>query len=246
MNVEYYKWHSHHLEREMELKVYGHGGKPVILFPTQGGRFFQAEDEGIIETVSNLMDSGRIMLIAVDSVDYEAWSNKDADPSQRGLRNLQYEDYMLKEVIPFIHGRLANENVKAGCTGFSLGGYHAANYFFRHPQVFDMVIAISGFYNLKLLVGDYMDEQVYANSPNLYLGDMVDENHLNLLREGKIVICSGQGAWEEEMLEETLTLKHILEMKAIPAWIDIWGKDVTHDWPWWRKMLPYFMEKLDL
>jgi esterase/lipase superfamily enzyme len=50
--------------------------------------------------------------------------------------------------------------------------------------------------------------------------------------------------WEKEMLEETLTLKTILEQKNIPAWVDIWGEDVNHDWPWWRKMLPYFIEKL--
>ena len=28
--------------------------------------------------------------------------------------------------------------------------------------------------------------------------------------------------------------------------IDFWGGDVNHDWPWWKKMLPYFLEKLDL
>jgi len=37
-----------------------------------------------------------------------------------------------------------------------------------------------------------------------------------------------------------------LEMKNIPAWIDIWGQDVNHDWPWWRKMLPYGLSKMSL
>ena len=31
MNVEYHKFYSSHLGREMEYKVYGHGGKPVLL-----------------------------------------------------------------------------------------------------------------------------------------------------------------------------------------------------------------------
>jgi esterase/lipase superfamily enzyme len=39
-------------------------------------------------------------------------------------------------------------------------------------------------------------------------------------------------------------LKTILEAKAIPAWIDLWGHDVNHDWPWWQKQLPYFLNKL--
>ena len=29
--------------------------------------------------------------------------------------------------------------------------------------------------------------------------------------------------------------------KNIPAWIDYWGYDVNHDWPWWRKQMPYFL-----
>jgi esterase/lipase superfamily enzyme len=48
------------------------------------------------------------------------------------------------------------------------------------------------------------------------------------------------------MLEDSLALKHILEQKNIPHWIDIWGNDVNHDWPWWHRMLPYFLDKLEL
>ena len=244
MNIAYHKWHSPHLDRDMELKVYGHAGKPFIIFPTQAGRFFQAEDEGIMESVSGFINDGRIHMIAVDSIDNESWSNRGLHPHQRGLRHNQYENYILYEVIPFIRNRPGMANTKIGCTGFSMGAYHAANFFFKHPDLFDTVIAISGFYNLKMLVGDDVDDLVYFNSPNLFLKNLEDQEILNKLRDSKIVICSGKGAWEEEMLEETLTLKTILEQKSIPAWVDIWGEDVNHDWPWWRKMLPYFVDKL--
>ena len=40
MNIEYHKHYSGHLSREMEFKVYGHGGMPVLLIPCQGGRLF--------------------------------------------------------------------------------------------------------------------------------------------------------------------------------------------------------------
>jgi len=244
MNIEYHKWYSQHLDRMMELKLYGHSGKPFIIFPTQGGRFFQAEDEGIMNAVKGFIEEGRINMIAVDSIDNESWSNMIIHPYDRGLQNIRYEKYILHEVVPFIRHRFGMVDAKIGCTGFSMGGYHAANFLFKHPDWFDVVIAISGFYNLQMFVGDYVDDQVYFNSPNLFLKNIEDTEILNQLRNSKIVICSGQGAWEEEMLEETLTLKTILEQKGIPAWVDIWGKDVNHDWPWWRKMLPYFIEKL--
>jgi esterase/lipase superfamily enzyme len=58
------------------------------------------------------------------------------------------------------------------------------------------------------------------------------------------VICAGQGAWEEAMNADIARLRTILEQKNIPAWVDLWGHDVNHDWPWWRKMMPYFLGKL--
>ena len=40
MKVEYYKEYSHELNRDMEFKVFGHAGKPCLVFPSQDGRFF--------------------------------------------------------------------------------------------------------------------------------------------------------------------------------------------------------------
>ena len=37
MKIEYHHHYSGYLGREMEFKVYGHGGKPVIFIPCQGG-----------------------------------------------------------------------------------------------------------------------------------------------------------------------------------------------------------------
>ena len=46
------------------------------------------------------------------------------------------------------------------------------------------------------------------------------------------------------MIEETLALKHILEEKHIPAFVDVWGKDVNHDWDWWYVQMPYFLDRI--
>ncbi|MGB9664797.1 MAG: hypothetical protein ACPL25_07770, partial [Ignavibacteria bacterium] len=99
-------------------------------------------------------------------------------------------------------------------------------------------------YHLRMFIGDYYDNYVYFNSPIYFLPNLDDERILELYRKSKIVICCGQGAWEDEMLQDTLALKRILESKKIPAWIDIWGYDVNHDWPWWNKQLPYFLERM--
>ncbi len=127
-----------------------------------------------------------------------------------------------------------------------MGGYHAANVVFKHPDVFDTVIALSGLYGPQYFVGDYVDDSVYFNFPLLYLPNLTDPWYLDHFRKSHIIICTGQGAWEEDCLRETRALEQILQALDVPAWIDYWGYDVNHDWPWWRKQLPYFLSTLDL
>ena len=56
----------------------------------------------------------------------------------------------------------------------------------------------------------------------------------------KIHILSGQGAYEAP--EASKSFARILDAKGIPLRLELWGADVNHDWPWWRKMLPYAID----
>jgi esterase/lipase superfamily enzyme len=144
--------------------------------------------------------------------------------------------------VPWVRATIGWQTMWA--TGCSMGGYHAANVTFRHPDAFDGLIAISGLYQLRHFIGDAMDEAVYYQSPIHYLPDLDDPWYLERLRAAKLCFVCGQGAWEDEMLEDTRTMERILAAKGIPAFVDIWGHDVNHDWPWWRKMLPYELERM--
>ena len=44
MRVEYFKEYSNCLNRDMEFKVYGHAGMPLLVFPAQDGRFYDFEN----------------------------------------------------------------------------------------------------------------------------------------------------------------------------------------------------------
>jgi esterase/lipase superfamily enzyme len=246
MQIEYHKWFSHRLGQDMELKVYGYYGKPVLVFPAQGSRFYEFEDMGMVEAVASFVEAGQVKLFTVDSVDAQSWANEWSHPGDRARRHEDYDRYIVEEVVPFMRQHSGNTQERFMTTGVSMGGYHSANFFFRHPDIFDTVIAISGLFRLNHFIGDYVDDNVYFNSPLAYLPNLTDPAILDLLRNSRIIICAGQGAWEDEMLHDAQALRGILEAKNIPHWIDIWGSDVNHDWPWWRKMLPYFLEKLEL
>jgi esterase/lipase superfamily enzyme len=244
MNVEYHKQWSPSLNQDMELKVYGHAGKAMVVFPTSGGRFYQYEDFGMVEACRPFIDEGKIKIFAVDSVDHQTWFNHGAHPADRARRHNDYDRYIVEEVAAFIqeHGSSTDKYVATGC---SLGAYHAANFFFRHPDIFDTVIARSGLYSLHFSVGDYMDENVYFNSPLAYLPELEDDWYLDQYRQSQIIICSGQGAWEDGQ-DDAHAIQSILGSKGVPCWVDFWGHDVNHDWPWWRKQMPYFLGHLEL
>jgi esterase/lipase superfamily enzyme len=246
MNIDYHRWYSSNLGQDMELKVYGHYGKPLLVFPAQGGRFFEFEDFGMVTAIRHLIDGGKVKVFTVDSIDNQSWANFAAHPSDRARRHEDYDRYITTEVMPFIRQHCGNPELKAITTGCSMGGYHCANFFFRHPDLFDGMISLSGLFQLQMFVGDYGDDNIYFNSPLQYLKHLNDPWYLDQYRRSSIVVCVGQGAWEEGMIADAHALKQILEDNSIPAWIDFWGYDVNHDWPWWRKQLPYFLEKLHI
>jgi len=244
MHTEYHKWWSPRLSQDMELKVYGHYGKPVIVFPAQGGRFYEYEDFGMVEALRPFIDDGKIKLFTVDSIDYQSWANWSAHPADRARRHEDYDGYIVHEVAPFIDQHCGGQGQKMIATGCSMGAYHAANIFFRHPDLFDTVIALSGLYQLDMFIGDYSDDLIHFNSPLRYLPQLNDPWFIDQYRQSNIIICCGQGAWEDAMLADTCALQQVLAEKNIPAWVDIWGLDVNHDWPWWRKMAPYFLGRV--
>ena len=246
MNVRYFKEYSRILDRDMEFKLYGSGGKPCFAFPPQNGRFFDFENYGMVDTIAPWVEEGRVMVVGVDAIDGETWSNAEADPRQRLELQERWFAYVTDELLPRVY-ELGAANVKAMTTGCSMGALHAANFFFRRPDLFDTVISLSGLFDANFFFGNYHDDLTYANSPLQFLPNMpADHPWLDLYRQSNIVICSGQGAWDEEMMAHERRLESILHVKGVPVWADYWGLDVCHDWPWWRKQLPYFFSNLPL
>ena len=245
MKTQELKQFSEHLNQDMELKIYGTGGKPVLVFPTLKGRYFDFENFGVVESVQSLIDEGKIILIAVDSIDDQSLANELISPSQRIQRHEEYDHYIIKELIPFIQNNVA-PNKKLFTAGCDMGGYHAVNFFFRYPDAFDGTISMSGWFQLEQFVGSFLNSSVYFHSPLRYLPNLTDDWYLDKFRESQIVICVGQGRWEEMPLANAHALEQVLNEKKIPCWFDYWGMDVDHDWPWWRKQFPYFLNHLNL
>lgn len=241
MEVQYHRHYSQSLKRDMEYKTYGTEGHPVLAFPSQDGRFFDYENFGMIDVLSGWIESGRLRVVCCDGIDGETWSNRNGDPRHRIELHEHWYDYIIEELLPAVRNVPGETFISTGC---SMGAFHAANFFFRRPDIFDTVIALSGLYHASYGFPGYSDELTFMNSPQDFLREMpADHPWIDLYRKSRIYICVGQGKWEDELLESTRQLDRVLREKSIPAFVDYWGYDVDHDWPWWRKQLPYFMEK---
>jgi len=113
----------------------------------------------------------------------------------------------------------------------------------RFPDLFDGLLALSGIYNSEYGFGSYMDELVYQNSPVHYMANMPYHHpYVEKYNRNRGIICVGRGPWEE--VGSTETLDRLFKEKGINIWVDFWGYDVNHDWPWWHKQVAYFVPKL--
>ncbi len=102
---------------------------------------------------------------------------------------------------------------------------------------------MSGSYDITSYLRGYTDDNIYFNDPVSYLSNLNDDYYLPILRMADaIYILSGQGAYEAP--DRSRRLSEVLMQKSIPHTLDLWGHDVDHDWPWWRKMLDYYLGRI--
>lgn len=244
MKIEYFKEYSPSLGRYMEYKVYGHAGHPMLFVPCQDGRFYDFENFHMTDVWAPWIDAGKVMVFSVDTIDTETYSDTSGDPRRRICLHEDWIRYLTEELVPVIR-RTAKQCNQTGqepgviAFGCSLGATHAANLYFRRPDLFDGLLALSGIYTTEYGFGSYMDDLVYLNSPVHYLPNLPwDHPYMELYRRSRAILCAGQGPWEEP--ETTWRLRDILSWKQIPAWVDLWGFDCAHDWDWWYKQVTYF------
>lgn len=242
MNREYRTIPSQTLGHPMELLVYGKTGKPVVVFPSQEGRFFDYENFGMIDTLAPFIQSGKIHVYCIDSLDHESWFSQKS-PEDRAKRAADYDWVVKNEVVPHILND-GHENAGLMAHGCSFGAFHTANFALRHPDAFDSGIALSGCYNIDFTLNGFSNPTVEEHNPIRYSGSLKNADQIRKLQENLLIVCSGQGAWEDWTGEAMHMCSNLHEAK-VPVLLDLWGHDVNHDWPWWKKMIIYFLGKFD-
>jgi esterase/lipase superfamily enzyme len=226
----------------MPIVSYGFAGRPILIFPTAAADYLENERFFLIKAIEPALFAGQIRVFSIDSINSLAWMDASIPVPEQARRQALYARYVEDEVVPYIRTACGDGGVRITTTGASFGAFHAANALFRRPDLFAGVIAMSGFYDLEPdYLRGYSDDNCYFNNPLWYLRGLEGEA-FNLLRTScSITIVSGQGAYEAP--EASRQLSRLLHEREIRHVFDLWGHDVNHDWPWWRKMLPFYVAK---
>jgi esterase/lipase superfamily enzyme len=234
-------WRSPRLGLDMPIASYGESGHPLLLLPTAQADFLENERFFLIKAVEPHILAGRVRVFSIDSINRYAWMNEDVHLLEKARRQRLFASYIEEEVVPHIR-RVSGADARIAISGASFGAFHAANQFFRRPDLFDTLVAMSGFYDLQPgYTEGYMNDDIYFNNPTSFVANMSGSD-LDFIREHcQIHIVTGQGAWEAPHASQRFS--QLLWDKGIGHNLDMWGHDVNHDWPWWRRMLDHYVDK---
>ncbi len=240
MKRELASWYSPSLQKEMPIAAYGDYGFALLLVPTAAADYLEYERFQLMDTLAPYINSGKVKVFSINSINKESWLNKEMQGEHKGIRHNQFNNYVFDEVVPFIRTNTSAETPIITC-GASFGALHSMNLFLKRPDLINGVIAMSGVYDLSEYTDGFFDDQVYFNSPQHYQPNLTDNWYLdNIRKSNHIHILTGSGDYEDPNASRRFS--EVLHNKGIPHDLDIWGPEWKHDWPTWKAMLPAYLE----
>lgn len=237
---EMFGWHSPRLGTHMPIVRYGNWGHPLLLLPTAQSDLLDCERFFLIKSIEKYIFAGKVTVFSIESINSRAWMNRKVSvPEQAHLQSL-YSGYVENEVVPHIRRCVRDDSARIAISGASFGAFHAANFFFRRPDYFDTLIAMSGFYDLgPSYLHGFGNDDVFFNNPTSYVPG-IHGKALELIRDqSQIHLLCGTGPYE--IPDATRRFSQMLWDKGIWHNADYWGPDMGHDWPTWRAMLDHYV-----
>lgn len=232
---------SRALGRPVWMWSFGWWGQPVLAMPTAAGMAHDWKHSGAVAALWPLIASGRIKLYCPETNVAECWTHSTDHPAIRLARHQAYEDFVLHELVPFIRDDCRVAELRMAIAGASVGGWYAVNFALKHPEVFSWALSLSGRFAMERLLGGWWSDELYFDLPLAYVPNLSGPELERVRRNTAVTLVVGQGAFEGACLPETLRMAEVLRARGIPVERDVWGHDVSHQWPWWSRQLKYHL-----
>ena len=233
-------------DHRLGLIRHGHWGRPVLVFPSEAGRAEDFAANGLLASVQDLVDAGRVSFFCVDSLDGVTWADRSRSIEERARAHGAFQRWLVEAAVPWVFEQLGGQHHLI-TLGASMGAYHAVHFAFQRADLAPLAIGLSGNYD----VGEWhawgeRGEQTYFANPTDYVAGLHGD-HLAWLRSRlSVLLVVGQGAWETHptgALPSTLRFAGLLRDKEITHQLDVWGGDSAHDWPWWQRQLAHHLPR---
>ncbi|HKB45621.1 MAG TPA: hypothetical protein VKC90_14585, partial [Chitinophagaceae bacterium] len=115
MKRELASWYSPSLNKEMPVAIYGDYGFALLLVPTAAADYLEYERFQLIDHITQFVDSGKVKLFSINSINNESWLNNNMDPRDKAIRHQQWNNYVFNEVVPFIRNSSSHETPIITC-----------------------------------------------------------------------------------------------------------------------------------
>jgi len=232
---------SRALGRSVWMWSYGWWGAPVVAMPTAAGMAHDWQLAGAVEALAPLIAAGRIKLYCPETNVAEAWTRGAGHPAARLERHRAYEDFVVHELVPAIRADCHLPHARLAITGASVGGWYAVNFALKHPEVFYWALSLSGRFAMEQMLGGWWSDDLYFQLPLAYVPNLGGADLERVRRNTAVTLVVGQGPFEGACLPETLRMAEVLWSRGIPCERDVWGHDVSHQWPWWCRQLQHHL-----
>mgnify|MGYP000691836886 CR=1 FL=1 len=198
------------------------------------------------DAIAQLLNEGKVQLFCADAVDGEGLLNGDLPQRRRAELQEKYFVYLTAELAPRI---LTLNNAKKGTRIWTAGVDLRLPRRPLPPAPSHPVCRCCG-HGRHLrpdpLLGHRQRRHGAALlSPCLSAGKRhcqqagIDQGR----RELPDPLCRS-GRYEGDALDDTQALADLLKDQGMPAHLEVWGGDVSHDWYWWGKMWSLFAPRI--
>lgn len=151
-----------------------------------------------------------------------------------------FEDYFFKELVPYVESRyrVDQHSGMRSVAGFSMGGGGSVGYGLRHPEMFNVVYAMSAYLRRQPLdflkndpLGEWRQQNVERHNPIKRVAEGNDNDVERWRQVSWFIDCGDQ----DFTLDANMDFVKALRSKGIPYEMRVLSGD--HNWDYWRRGL---------
>ncbi len=224
--------------------AYGHYGRPVVAFPSENGEAHDWESRGMVEALAGVLEAGKVKLYCLPSFDRESWTR--ARPLARGARRAARPLRAL--------GARAARAVRAG--GLSHAGADRNRNVVRRLPRGELLPQA----RRRVPAGDLHERRLRRLRPGWWQREAMPSTSTTRWTTSRISAatiwtgcarmrrCSSSAGRASGRTRPARSSRRSVSGRCsastgIRHEVDLWGHDVPHDWPSWRRQIAHHLPR---